>query len=356
MIQMASLLVHENRAHFSVMNAIGEICAQFRSGILSVVRDLGSAEAIKLVEAYHKLYPAAAATCWYPDAIQQIDQPAWQQLYVNAEHDVTVGVITISREALNGDVISELNRAIDWLQEQKIRRVILSGDFHLSSQMTGADTAEFYPALDDVKTGHEISSTWSRAARRLNDDFELSVACITGKRCWGGWLELVLHCDYVVAVEGTSLAFPEVTLPVVPGMEGCHWPFRRVGPDHRPKILEMLLSGRPIKAEKTTGWLIDAAGSLDDVLQLTWKIANDGDHGLSRRPLVESGLDDIPTDVPGLSETLARRAIVDAVRDCCAKDIRVALEAQAGHSAKFMITSHCRAGAIGQDRDRIQGI
>jgi len=30
---------------------------------------------------------------------------------------------------------------------------------------------------------------------------------------------------------------PEVTLPVVPGMEGCHWPFRKADPSDHKKLL-----------------------------------------------------------------------------------------------------------------------
>ena len=32
-------------------------------------------------------------------------------------------------------------------------KVILTGDFHLSTQMVGADTSEFYPALEDAEAG-----------------------------------------------------------------------------------------------------------------------------------------------------------------------------------------------------------
>jgi hypothetical protein len=42
--------------------------------------------------------------------------------------------------AINYDVDGELNRAIDWLQAEGIGRVILTGDFHLSTQLIGADT------------------------------------------------------------------------------------------------------------------------------------------------------------------------------------------------------------------------
>jgi hypothetical protein len=33
LFQMTTLLLHENRSHFSAMKAIGEQCAQFRQGV-----------------------------------------------------------------------------------------------------------------------------------------------------------------------------------------------------------------------------------------------------------------------------------------------------------------------------------
>ncbi|UCG50738.1 MAG: hypothetical protein JSW58_11075, partial [Candidatus Latescibacterota bacterium] len=133
--QMASLMLHEKRAHLSHINIIGELCAQFRKGILALIREYGPDAAIKMVEAYHKRHPAAAKKAWHPEVFELVSGPEWQQLYVNAEHDGNVGVITIGRESYNSDVNAELNRAIDWLKSHGIKRVIVTGDFHLSAQM-----------------------------------------------------------------------------------------------------------------------------------------------------------------------------------------------------------------------------
>ncbi len=157
-IQMTSLMLHEKRSHLSHMNAIGELCAQFRGGILAYIRQIGPDSAIRRVEAYHRLHPEAADSGWHPDVFGRIDSAEWQQLYVNAEHDGNVGVITIGRESYNGDVDAELNRAIDWLAAEKIDRVIITGDFHLASQMVGADTSEFFGALSDAASGTAIAT------------------------------------------------------------------------------------------------------------------------------------------------------------------------------------------------------
>ena len=97
---MTSLLLEEKRSHFSHINIIGELCAQFRRGVLAVILRAGTDKAIKTVEAYHKLHPAAAKSCWYPETFKNMESPDWQQLYVNAEHDGKAGVITIGLLAL----------------------------------------------------------------------------------------------------------------------------------------------------------------------------------------------------------------------------------------------------------------
>ena len=353
LFQMTSLMIHENRSHLSQMNLIGELCAQFSKGILAVIRRLGAEDARRLVEAYHKLDPLAAKKAWYPEVFDRIDTPEWQQLYVNAEHDGNVGVISINRESYNSDVNTELNRAIDWLISAGIENVIVSGDFHLSTQMTGADTTDFFPAVEDVTKGIDLSYSWSRTARRLNDVFKTSVGVINGKRCLGGYLELMMHCHYLVAEENAGLGMPEVTLPVIPGMEGCHWPFRKVSPEKYPNLLRLLLTGKSVKAKDSVGWLTDFAGPLEEVIKTAWKIASGADHGLKRREVVKENLKDVTKELPGLEDTddpfleQARKAIIGCIQDSCDSSLPEAISIQATVSGNFMTTSLFKKGVIG---------
>ncbi|MBC8277633.1 MAG: hypothetical protein H8E46_05330 [FCB group bacterium] len=352
LFQMTSLMLKEQRAHLTYMNAIGELCAQFTNGIIAFARNLGADGIINRVEKYHRVHPVAGESCWYPEVFEQMDSPEWNQLYVNAEHDGDAGVITISREALNWDVVKELNRAVDWLKAEGIDKVILTGDFHLSTQLVGADTTEFYPALTEANEGFKVARAWSQMARRFNDEFEVSVGFINGKRCLGGMLELLMHCHYLISIEDARLGMPEVTLPVVPGMEGCHWPFRKAAVSDHPKLLKMLLEGGFLKAKDTAGWLIDYTGSLDECLQKVWAIASEGDHSLVRRD-VEAGSVDITGDLSFVTATDnpafegARKAVYDCIKQSCAAGLPEALELQAKHSAAFMTTKLCNRGVIG---------
>ncbi len=353
LFQMTSLLVSERRSHFAQLNAIGELCAQFSSGVLALARAHGADRAISTVEAYHRVHPEAAEKAWFPDVFAAIETPEWQQLYVNAEHDGVVGVITVSRESYNSDVDAELNRAIDWLRAADIERVVLTGDFHLSTQMVGADITDFFPAMEDEAAGVAVAHAWSRTARRLESEFSVSVGLISGKRCLGGMLEMMMHCHFLLATNESTLGMPEVGLPVVPGMEGCHWPFRRVTPDQRSRLLRFLLEGRAIAAEDGAGWLVDGVGSLDEMLGLAWAVASGGDHGLTRRPLETGPVEDVLDAMPKLSDPAGsgmeagRRAIVETIRAATSATLDDALEIQARHSGGFMPSAACRRGVIG---------
>ncbi|MCA9728152.1 MAG: hypothetical protein KC729_10745 [Candidatus Eisenbacteria bacterium] len=360
LVQMTALMLHENRAHLTHLNAMGELCAQFRRGILAVLRELGPEKSIRIVERYHRSHPEAAQTAWHADALARMEEPAWRQLYVNAEHDGKVGVITIARERYNRDVDAELNRAIDWLKQDGIDRVIVTSDFHLSTQMVGADTGEFFPALDDVDEGFRVSESWSRTARRLHGEFAVSVGFVAGKRCLGGFLELLSHCHYLVSVDDAQLGLPEVTLPVVPGMEGCHWPFRKCPSGEWGRLLHLALTGKSVHARDAVGWLVDFAGPLDQALACAWETVAGGGNGLQRRPFAEGPLADVTSRLPNLPPTgssaaeVARSAILATIRDACGAPLADALAIQAKHSAEFMASAVCRRGAVGQERDRTQ--
>jgi enoyl-CoA hydratase/carnithine racemase len=359
--QMTSLLIIEKRSHLSCINAIGELCAQFQPGVIADIRKTGFEKTMKMVENYHRLYPDGGKDFWYPDVFEKMNESDWQQLYVNAEHDGSVGVITIGRESYNSDVDDELNRAIDWLKSEGIKNVIITGDFHLATQMVGADTNEFFPALNNTEEGFRVSLAWSKTARRLNDEFNVSVGFINGKRCLGGFLELLIHCHYLIAVQDAKLGMPEVTLPVVPGMEGCHWSFRKSKKEDWPKLLILLLEGKQVSAKEAVSWLVDYSSSEEDALKMAWKLVSNKNDGLMKRELDENALEGISFEIklqapenPGMES--ARKAIINTIRDSCTSDLKEALTIQAKHSANFMKSDFCKQGRIGAEYNRVMNV
>lgn len=353
LFRMTSLMLHENRSHYSTMNAIGELCAQFRKGILAIIRNYGTEKAIKIVEDYHKLYPEASQKSCYKETFYNMETHSWQQLYVNAEHDGKIGIITLGRESYNDDVDKELNRTIDWLLSENIRNVIITGDFHLTTQLVGADTNEFFQALSNETEGFLISHQWSLTARRLYNEFGNSVAFINGKRCLGGMLELFIHCHYIVAVEDSDLGSPEVNLPVVPGMEMCHFPFRRTNQENWQKLFNLLLEGKPVKGKNAAGWLIDYSTSINAAIKMAWELASEGEQVLPKRLLKEDGfevslnIDVSRTENPAI--IAARKAILGAIIQSCGVPLSEAITVQSRHSAAFMTSEYCRNGIVGTE-------
>ncbi|MBP8725776.1 MAG: hypothetical protein KBF37_05385 [Saprospiraceae bacterium] len=362
LFQMTTIMLHERRASLPAMNAIGELCAQFTNGMLATLRNRGATAVLQTIERYHALHPEAAQTSWYPEELNRMSEVEWQQLYVNAEHDGKVGFIQISRESYNSDVDAELNRAMDWLLTQGIRRAILCGDFHLSTQMVGADTNEFFPALNEKSEGVRIAATWSATARRLHTDFDCTVGFINGKRCMGGMLELMMHCHYLFATDAVVLSMPEVTLPVVPGMEGCHWPFRKTNEAGRLQLAKMLLAGRPVKAAEALGWLVDRTGPQESLLGEAWNLVNGDESIATRRPFEHEALPPIRFGaIDGLDHSdaqleQAREAIRTTIKEACGANLTDALRIQAEHSAAFMISALCHKGVVGAAWSKIASI
>lgn len=359
LIQMTTIMLHEKRADLSTITTIGEVCAQFTNGIPAFIRRIGTEKALELVTKYHQLFPEAAKTKWYPDTIKNMVTPEWQQLYVNAEHDGKKGVITISRESYNYDVNAELNRAIDWLKKEGIKKVVLTSDFHFSTQMVGADTTEFFNAINDSSIGEKISSEWSETARRFYSEFETSIGFINGKRCMGGMLELMMHCHYLIAPQQVRFAMPEVNLPVIPGMEGCHWVLRKTEKNKRGKMLEMLINGKQINASEALGYLIDFTGSMEECLEMTGKILSDEKQALSKRKIVETSIPEVASDFEKLNWSdnaqvlAAQKEIANCVIASCSASIKDALGIQSKLSARFMSGQLFRKGKIGLEYDKI---
>ena len=72
------------------------------------------------------------------------------------------------------------------------------------------------------------------------------VAAIHGTALGGG-LEVALSCHYRVAVSGAKMGLPEVLLGILPGAGGTQRLPRLVGAQ---KALEMITTGRPVKADE----------------------------------------------------------------------------------------------------------
>ncbi|WP_446653449.1 enoyl-CoA hydratase/isomerase family protein [Blastomonas sp.] len=172
--------------------------------------------------------------------------------------DGRVAIIRLTRaralNALNGDLLDELDEALDSIATQEAVRVaIITGTDSVFS--VGADLKE---QLAD--RGARIERM-HRLVLRLAGMPVVSIAAIEG---WalGGGLELAMACTFRAASPTARLGLPEIRLGVVPAYGGTQLAPRLVG---SALALELMCLGEPIDAARAErigliNWLADDAG------------------------------------------------------------------------------------------------
>jgi 3-hydroxyacyl-CoA dehydrogenase/enoyl-CoA hydratase/3-hydroxybutyryl-CoA epimerase len=151
-----------------------------------------------------------------------------------------------SANVLSSDVLLELDALLRPLQQTPPRGlVVISGK--KSGFVAGADIKEF-TGITAAESGYRLIHSGQQVLDRLEALPCPTVAAIHGFALGGG-LELALACRYRVAVadERLSLGLPEVMLGIHPGFGGTVRTVRLVGV--RP-AMEMMLTGKPVRAEK----------------------------------------------------------------------------------------------------------
>jgi 3-hydroxyacyl-CoA dehydrogenase len=101
---------------------------------------------------------------------------------------------------------------------------------------SGADIAEF--------AGPPQEEAYRALFRRL-EDLPVPVVAAMHGTVLGGGLEISLACHYRVALPGTRLGLPEITLGVIPGAGGTQRMPRLIGVD---KTIELVLAAKPVDA------------------------------------------------------------------------------------------------------------
>lgn len=167
-----------------------------------------------------------------------------------------------SANVLSSYVLRELGTIIEPYRQNPPRAVIvISGK--KSGFIAGADIKEF-TGITDVEAGFELIRSGQEVMNRLEALRCPTVAAIQGFALGGG-LELALACRYRVAVndEKLSLGLPEVQLGIHPGFGGTVRSVRLVGVR---SAMEMMLTGKPVRADKARRWgLVDKLVSAEEL-------------------------------------------------------------------------------------------
>ena len=151
-----------------------------------------------------------------------------------------------SANVLSGSVLGELDALLARL-EQDLPRGVVVISAKKSGFVAGADIKEF-TGITDAASGYGLIRRGQQVLNRLAALPCPTVAAIHGFALGGG-LELALACRYRVAVadERLSLGLPEVLLGIHPGFGGTVRSVRVAGVR---AAMELMLSGKPVRAEK----------------------------------------------------------------------------------------------------------
>ena len=183
--------------------------------------------------------------------------------FVDYEVDGHVAVITINRpkalNALNEDVLKDIEAAFDAVDLSEIRAIILTGAGE-KSFVAGADIAAMSVM---TKFGNDIF--------RKIETFPVPVIAAVNGFALGGGNELAMSCDIRICSDNALFGQPEVGLGITPGFGGTQRLARLIGPG---KAKEMVFASRNIKADEAYRvGLVNAVYTQEELMPAAKKLA-----------------------------------------------------------------------------------
>ncbi|MDL2293060.1 enoyl-CoA hydratase/isomerase family protein [Ruminococcaceae bacterium OttesenSCG-928-D13] len=165
--------------------------------------------------------------------------------FVRYEVKDEIAVLTVDRpkalNALNSAVLAELDSLLDEAAKNPPRCLIVTGGGE-KAFVAGADIAEM---RDLSPAGAEQFSSAGMVVMDKLEGFPCPVIAAVNGFALGGGCELALACDFRIASEKASFAFPEVGLGIPPGFGGMQRMVRAIGVG---KAKELVYTAGRIKA------------------------------------------------------------------------------------------------------------
>ena len=165
--------------------------------------------------------------------------------YILYEVNGAVGTITINREkalnALNSQVLDELNATLDAVDLDTVRCLILTGAGE-KSFVAGADIGEMR-TLSKAE-GEAFGKKGNDVFRKL-ETFPIPVIAAVNGFALGGGCEISMSCDIRICSDNAVFGQPEVGLGITPGFGGTQRLARLVSPG---MAKQLIYTARNIKA------------------------------------------------------------------------------------------------------------
>ena len=140
--------------------------------------------------------------------------------YITYEQEGFVGIITINRpkalNALNSEVLKELDACLDGVNLETTRVLILTGAGE-KSFVAGADIGEM-STLTKAE-GEAFGKIGNDVFRKL-ETFPIPVIAAINGFALGGGCEISMSCDIRICSDNALFGQPEVGLGITPGFGG----------------------------------------------------------------------------------------------------------------------------------------
>ncbi len=191
--------------------------------------------------------------------------------FITYEAEGMVGVITINRpkalNALNSQVLAELDETLDNVDVNTVRALILTGAGE-KSFVAGADIGEM-STLTKAE-GEAFGKKGNDVFRKL-ETFPIPVIAAVNGFALGGGCEISMSCDIRICSENAVFGQPEVGLGITPGFGGTQRLARIVGVG---MAKQMIYSARNIKADEAFRiGLVNAVYPLEELMPAAKKLA-----------------------------------------------------------------------------------
>lgn len=192
--------------------------------------------------------------------------------FIKYEAEGAVATITIDRpkalNALNSQVLDELNATLDAVELDTVRVLILTGAGE-KSFVAGADIGEM-STLTKAE-GEAFGKKGNDVFRRL-ETFPIPVIAAVNGFALGGGCEIAMSCDIRICSENAVFGQPEVGLGITPGFGGTQRLARIVSVG---KAKEMIYSARNIKADEAYRiGLVNNVYPLEELMPAAKKLAS----------------------------------------------------------------------------------
>ena len=191
--------------------------------------------------------------------------------YITYEQDGFVGIITINRpkalNALNSEVLKELDACLDGVNLETTRALILTGSGE-KSFVAGADIGEMSTL---TKTEGEAFGKIGNDVFRKLETFPIPVIAAINGFALGGGCEISMSCDIRICSDNALFGQPEVGLGITPGFGGTQRLARIIGVG---KAKEMIYAATNIKADEALRiGLVNAVYPLEELMPAAKKLA-----------------------------------------------------------------------------------